>query len=40
MTDASNDGRIDYIEFSVGDIARAREFYGTAPSTASSTTAA
>jgi predicted enzyme related to lactoylglutathione lyase len=30
MTDASNDRRIDYIEFSVGDIARAREFYGSA----------
>lgn len=30
MTDTSNDRRIDYIEFAVSDIARAREFYGTA----------
>lgn len=30
MTDSDNDRRIDYIEFSVSDIARAREFYGTA----------
>lgn len=30
MTKASNDQRIDYVEFSVGDIARSRDFYGKA----------
>lgn len=30
MTKSSNNQRIDYIEFSVGDIARSREFYGKA----------
>ncbi|MFI0845479.1 VOC family protein [Mesorhizobium sp. IMUNJ 23232] len=27
---ASNDKRIDYVEFSVGDVARSRDFYGKA----------
>lgn len=30
MAEPGNDRRIDYIEFVVGDIARAREFYGKA----------
>ena len=30
MAKKSNNQRIDYIEFSVGDIARSREFYGKA----------
>lgn len=30
MAKSSNDKRIDYIEFSVGDIARSRGFYGKA----------
>jgi predicted enzyme related to lactoylglutathione lyase len=30
MTRAANDRRIDYVEFSVGDIARSRAFYGKA----------
>jgi predicted enzyme related to lactoylglutathione lyase len=30
MAKSSNDRRIDYIEFSVADIARSREFYGKA----------
>jgi len=30
MTAAGNDNRIDYIEFAVADIARARHFYGEA----------
>jgi predicted enzyme related to lactoylglutathione lyase len=30
MTRAANDRRIDYIEFSVADIARSRAFYGKA----------
>ena len=30
MAKPSNDQRIDYVEFSVGDIARSREFYGKA----------
>jgi predicted enzyme related to lactoylglutathione lyase len=30
MTKSTNDRRIDYIEFSVGDIARSRDFYGNA----------
>ena len=30
MAKSSNDKRIDYVEFSVGDIARSRGFYGKA----------
>ncbi|TIX52629.1 MAG: VOC family protein, partial [Mesorhizobium sp.] len=30
MAKSSNDKRIDYVEFSVGDIARSRDFYGKA----------
>lgn len=30
MASSSNDQRIDYVEFTVGDIARARDFYGKA----------
>jgi predicted enzyme related to lactoylglutathione lyase len=30
MAKSSNDRRIDYIEFSVGDIGRSRDFYGSA----------
>ena len=30
MAVSGNDQRIDYVEFSVSDIARSREFYGTA----------
>jgi len=30
MATSSNDLRIDYVEFSVGDIARSRDFYGKA----------
>jgi predicted enzyme related to lactoylglutathione lyase len=30
MTEASNNHRIDYIELSVGDITRSRDFYGKA----------
>ncbi len=30
MAKSSNDQRIDYVEFSVSDIARSREFYGKA----------
>lgn len=30
MAGSDNDQRIDYVEFSVSDIARSREFYGTA----------
>ena len=30
MAGSGNDQRIDYVEFSVSDIARSREFYGTA----------
>jgi hypothetical protein len=30
MAGSGNDQRIDYVEFSVSDIARTREFYGTA----------
>ena len=30
MATPSNDLRIDYVEFSVGDIARSRDFYGKA----------
>jgi hypothetical protein len=30
MPKSSNDKRIDYVEFNVGDIARSREFYGKA----------
>jgi predicted enzyme related to lactoylglutathione lyase len=30
MTDAGNDGRIDYIELGVADLERSKAFYGTA----------
>jgi hypothetical protein len=30
MAKSGNDKRIDYVEFSVGDIARSRDFYGEA----------
>ncbi|MGF1624397.1 MAG: VOC family protein [Alphaproteobacteria bacterium] len=30
MAGSGNDRRIDYVEFSVGDIARSRDFYGKA----------
>jgi hypothetical protein len=30
MAGSGNDQRIDYVEFTVSDIARARDFYGTA----------
>ena len=30
MSNASNDRRIDYIEFAAGGIARSRDFYGKA----------
>jgi predicted enzyme related to lactoylglutathione lyase len=30
MAKSGNDQRIDYVEFSVGDIARSRDFYGKA----------
>ncbi|TIM17716.1 MAG: VOC family protein, partial [Mesorhizobium sp.] len=30
MAKSSNDKRIDYVEFSVGDIPRSRDFYGKA----------
>ena len=30
MTEQTNDQRIDYIEFTVGDIGRSRDFYGKA----------
>ena len=30
MAQSSNDQRIDYVEFTVGEIARARDFYGNA----------